>query len=163
MTDLRKKLNDAVEKAVPDILKADQVKRLDQLKVQAAGLQAFAKDDVVTALKLTDDQKDKIKTLSDDAAREMRELRQGGGGQGAFQKIAAMRKETLDKVQSVLTADQKKTWKDMTGDPFEVLFDLTAGLGPGANLIAFEVIGPDGDFDVDVYELGAADPKAFGQ
>jgi len=32
-----------------------------------------------------------------------------------------------------------------------------------ARTVAFEVIGADGDFDVDVYELGTVDPKAFGQ
>ena len=62
--------------------------------------------------------------------------RRGGGGgappdPSAFQermkKMAAMRKETLDKVQAVLTADQKKSWKDMTGDPFEVQFQRRRG------------------------------------
>jgi hypothetical protein len=45
----------------------------------------------------------------------------------------------------------------------EVLFDLAVALRAGPNLVAFEVIGAAGDFDVDVYELGAADRTAFGQ
>jgi len=44
-----------------------------------------------------------------------------------------------------------------------VLFDLTAALRAGPNPVAFEVVGADGNFDVDVYELGTVDPKAFGQ
>ena len=66
--------------------------------------------------------------------------RRGGGGGGgappdpsAFQermkKMAAMRKETLDRVTSVLTDDQKKTWKEMTGASFEIKFDFPPG-GP---------------------------------
>jgi hypothetical protein len=44
---------------------------------------------------------------------------------------------------------------------FEVLLDLTAELRPGPNVIAFEVVGLDGLFDLDVYEVRAADPKAL--
>src|SRR4051812_4759605 len=44
--EVRKKQNDELVKAAPDILKADQTKRLKQLEVQAAGLQAFTKDEV---------------------------------------------------------------------------------------------------------------------
>ena len=40
-----------------------------------------------------------------------------------MQKIAALRKESVQKVVDVLSADQKKTWKEMTGEPFEVKFE----------------------------------------
>jgi hypothetical protein len=42
-------------------------------------------------------------------------------------KMAALRKETMDKVTSVLTEDQKKTWKEMTGQPFEIKFEAPQG------------------------------------
>jgi hypothetical protein len=38
----------------------------------------------------------------------------------------------------------------------EVVFDVSSDLRPGANLIAFEVTGTDGEFDLDVYELRLA-------
>ncbi len=38
-----------------------------------------------------------------------------------------MRKQTEDKIAAVLTDDQKKQWKDMTGAPFT----FPAGPGPG--------------------------------
>jgi len=34
-------------------------------------------------------------------------------------KMAALNKETMEKVSGVLTDDQKKAWKDLTGEPFE--------------------------------------------
>jgi hypothetical protein len=42
-------------------------------------------------------------------------------------------------------------------DPFyshniEVQAEITSGLRPGANLIAFEITGTSGSFDLDVYE-----------
>jgi hypothetical protein len=121
--DLAKQENDDLEKALPDILKADQLKRFKQLEVQAAGLQAFSKDDVATALKLTDDQKKSIKDTQDELQKDVQDLfqnaGQGGDRAAAMQKIQTMRKDALDKVVNTLSDDQKKTWKDLTGEKFE--------------------------------------------
>src|SRR5260221_249101 len=74
------------------------------------------------------EQKDALKTITEDVAKQQRELSQGARGQGGAgggrgqanaEKMTALRKESLEKIQKMLTADQKKTWKDMTGDPFE--------------------------------------------
>jgi hypothetical protein len=121
--ELTRTVSEETLKAVSGVLSADQVKRLKQIELQQAGLQAFTRADVQKALSLTDEQKDAIKTLSDEAAKKRQELSQGGrrqgGGQGQSQ-FAAMRKENMEKVQKLLTADQKKTWKDLTGDAFEI-------------------------------------------
>jgi hypothetical protein len=106
--------------AVSEILKPDQLKRLKQIELQESGAQAFNRPDVQKALNLKDEQKEQIKTLTESAARDTRELRQGGGGAGAREKMAAMRKQTLDKVQALLTDEQKKSWKELTGEPFEL-------------------------------------------
>jgi Spy/CpxP family protein refolding chaperone len=126
--DITKKLNEAYTKAVSDILNADQKKRLGQIELQQAGLRAFTRADVVKALNLTDDEKSKLKDLSDDYNKQMQELRGAGGGGGGggrggnFQKMAELRKDFMDKSLNVLTDDQKKTWKDMTGEPFQLQF-----------------------------------------
>ena len=123
MTELRKSQNDDLAKALPDILKPEQTKRENQLLVQSAREQAFAKDDVATALKLTDDQKKSIKdsadTLQKDVADLMQNAGQGADRATAFTKARTMRQEGLDKIVASLTDDQKKTWKDLTGDKFE--------------------------------------------
>jgi len=138
--ELRKKMTDETNKALAEILKPEQNKRLKEITLQQEGARAFNEADVQKALNLTDEQKEKIKTINEDAAKDFRELfprgRRGGGGggppdQGAFKermtKMATMRKENLDKVLSVLNDDQKKTWKEITGAPFEVRFEF----GPG--------------------------------
>ena len=53
----------------------------------------------------------------------MREIQQSAGDdrQAAMQKIQALRKETNTKVMALMTDDQKKTWKEMTGEPFEIV------------------------------------------
>ena len=124
MADLRKQENDDLEKAVPDILKPDQLKRFKQLEVQAAGFQAFTKDDVGTALKLTDDQKKAIKDSSDELTKDIMDLMQNAGQdpdkrREAFTKATTMRQDAMDKVVNGLSDDQKKTWKDLTGDKFD--------------------------------------------
>jgi hypothetical protein len=116
----QRELNQTVAKetmaAVSNILKPEQLKRLHQIELQQAGTRAFTMPEVEKALTLTAEQKEKIKSIAEDSNKEMRELRQGG--QSNQEKIAALRKETNDKVQAVLTDEQKKTWKDLTGEPF---------------------------------------------
>lgn len=114
-------VNAEVMAAIGDILKPEQVKRLKQIELQQAGSRAFTRADVATALKLTDEQKEKIKTINEDAGKQLAELRQGGNAQNNREKIAAVNKETTEKVQGVLTDDQKKAFKEMTGEPFTIV------------------------------------------
>ena len=110
--------------------KPEQIKRLKQLGVQISGLQAFMNPSVVKALKLTDEQKEKITALNGEQREEMQNMfSNGGGGDPAEmqKKMATMRKEFLTKAVAVLTDDQKKEWKEQTGDPFE--FPAQAGFG----------------------------------
>jgi Spy/CpxP family protein refolding chaperone len=119
-------------RAIEGLLNADQLKRLKQIELQQAGANAFSRDDVQTALKLTDEQKTKVKEIADKFSREMREL-MGAGGRPTGrppaggrpnnpnqEKVTALRKQTNDDIQSVLTEDQKKAWKELTGAAFTV-------------------------------------------
>jgi len=44
-----------------------------------------------------------------------------------MQKLAQLRKQGMDKITALLTEDQKKSWKDLIGDPFEVRFERRPG------------------------------------
>jgi hypothetical protein len=120
--ELSKAVTGEILTALSDILKPEQVTRLKQIELQQDGTRAFTREDVQKALALKDDQKETIKTINDDTAKATREMFQGGQRTPETrEKIAALRKEALEKVQGVLTDDQKKTWKDMTGEPFQVV------------------------------------------
>jgi Spy/CpxP family protein refolding chaperone len=111
------------DKALADVLNADQMKRYHQLQLQQQGLSAVLQDKAVAdELKITDDQRTKIQTIVDDQRSAMRELFQGGGGggdrQAMMQKMQDLRKQTDEKIAAVLTDDQKSKWKEMTGAPF---------------------------------------------
>ena len=103
------------EQAVAGILNPDQTKRLHQIMLQLRGAGAFTDSKVADALNLTDDQKQKIQTIEEDARNSMREARQSGNRE----KAQEIRKDSLAKVMNVLTDEQKTKWKDMTGEPFK--------------------------------------------
>jgi Spy/CpxP family protein refolding chaperone len=132
MQEFMKESNEAGEKFVKDNLNADQQKRVKQIQYQAMGLRAFSNEDVAKALKLTDDQKEKIKGLSEEMQKDMQELRQGGFNQESMQKMRTLTKEYMVKASDTLNADQKKEWKDLTGDPFELQMQQGRGGRGGA-------------------------------
>jgi hypothetical protein len=84
---------------------------------------------VATELKLTDDQKDKIKEIQTQIGEDMRTAMQSLGVDPRNMsaedraKMNAKRNEinkaANDKIVALLTDDQKKSWKDMQGDPFK--------------------------------------------
>jgi Spy/CpxP family protein refolding chaperone len=137
-TEMQTKATAEAYKQLGDVLKEDQVKRLKQIDLQVAGLGAFSRAEVATALKITDEQKDKLRDVQTALGAEMRDLmeeygfgRPGGGG-GGFPKLdrdklaemqkkqAAIAKEAMGKVTAMLTDDQKTAWKELVGEPIDV-------------------------------------------
>lgn len=135
----REKGREAREAAIKDIekwqtaLKPEQSKRLKQIQLQVSGLNAFTEPDVQKELKLTDKQTAEIKDINENLTKDMRDLRNSGGGDFAkmMEKGRELRKEALDKVTGLLTDDQKKTWTEMVGEKFEMKFDGPPGGGKG--------------------------------
>jgi Spy/CpxP family protein refolding chaperone len=111
--------NKADDKAIAEILKPEQLTRLKQISLQQRGAQAFADAEVADALKLTSEQKDKIKALQDEARTQMRGLRQAGNREEARKKIEEIRKASAEKLNAVLTPEQQTKWKELTGEPFK--------------------------------------------
>jgi Spy/CpxP family protein refolding chaperone len=123
--ELQKIQSQDILKDLGDVLKPDQLKRFKQIELQVQGTRAFQDPEVQKELNLTDDQKDKIKTISEDAGKEMQEARKSSQGnfEEAGKKFRVIQKDAREKAVAVLTPEQKKTWKEMTGEPFEVKFE----------------------------------------
>lgn len=115
-------------KAMAGVLQPEQAKRLRQIELQASGAQAFANPEVQEALKLTAEQKEKIRDIGEDSREEMREIFESASGdrEEAMKKVTELRKETMTKVAALLTADQKESWKELTGEAFEIKFERPA-------------------------------------
>jgi Spy/CpxP family protein refolding chaperone len=126
---VRSELNQETYRELEGVLKPEQVKRLKQIDTQNSGIRAFSNTEVAASLKITDEQKEKLKGIADDLSKETREVFGGGGNtKGNFNRekfaenqktIQKLNKEALGKAIDLLTADQKTAWKDLTGEPFD--------------------------------------------
>lgn len=129
MAAIQAELNKELWKDVEKVLKPEQYTRVKQIAVQAMGIRAFTDKDTVEKLKLNDEQKEKIKTITDENQQEQaklgQEMFQGGGFdqekmQEFQKKQAELTKKAFDKAKEVLKDDQKKAWADLTGKEFDV-------------------------------------------
>jgi hypothetical protein len=130
-----KKIGEAELKALKDVLKEDQLKRLQQIRYQVRGLGIFQDEEVQKQLKLTDEQKEKINDIQKDLQKEMQEMFQGfkPGGGGDFQenmkKIQGIQKEAMTNATKVLKDDQKKQLDELVGKPFTYVPEFGRGRG----------------------------------
>ena len=121
MTALTKTMNTDVDKVVGEVLKPEQVKRFKEIRLQVLGSNAFGDEAIAKDLKVTDEQKGKIKDILADQQTQMREILMGAADdrEGAMKKVTELRKEMKTKIVALMTEDQKKAWAGMTGAAFE--------------------------------------------
>jgi Spy/CpxP family protein refolding chaperone len=103
-----------------------QKARLKELSLQSRGATALEDDEVIAALKITDEQKKKLADIREEGNKLIEEAMQalrGGGGGGdageARRKLGAMRKELTDKALAVLTPEQAKQLEKLKGAKFD--------------------------------------------
>jgi hypothetical protein len=128
------------EKAkLAEILLPHQLKRLNEIYLQIAGVGALQDEDVAKELNITADQKVKMTAVREEHSAKRREMFTGGGGGGdreaLMAKMTEMRKVEDEQVLGVLTADQKAKLTEMKGKPFDLpegaLRAGFGGRGPG--------------------------------
>ncbi|NBV46692.1 MAG: hypothetical protein EBR86_13915, partial [Planctomycetia bacterium] len=110
------------EKKVAAILDAKQAARLKQIRIQALGGRALMDESVVKELGVTEDQVAKAR----EAMMEVMQAGQGGGG-----NQAEMRQKLLDKMNTILTAEQKTKLESLKGPAFDVSKLQLRGAGGG--------------------------------
>jgi len=137
-----KSASDEAAKATAKIvegLSEQQKKRLRQIEIQVGGLRALTKDEVATALNLTDTQKAQIKEIADETTKDVSEMMKNArGDKEKFAEVRTktekLRKEALDRVTKTFNDEQKKTYKNMAGEPFNYQPEFGGGAGrPGRN------------------------------
>jgi serine/threonine protein kinase len=110
----------ANESDVSQILTAEQNRRLNQIALQLQGPSVFRDTDVVAALKLTADQKERIRAIEADTFFGAMESPHGGRG---WRDPGKMHREKLNKaserILALLTPAQLGRWKELTGEPFK--------------------------------------------
>jgi delta 1-pyrroline-5-carboxylate dehydrogenase len=123
-------LQDDLAKTIESILLPNQLKRLKEIALQQSGAQAINDPKIQEALKLTDDQKAKIKKVGEDAMQKMRSLFEGGGDmQENMTKMREMRQDTEKQLLAVLTDAQKQDLEKMKGKKLEIPESELGGRG----------------------------------
>jgi hypothetical protein len=133
------------EKAkLAEILLPHQIKRLDEIFVQQAGVAALMDEDIANQLGISEAQKAKLAEVrqANDETRGalMREMFQGGGDgdrEANRAKFEGLQKAGEGKLLSVLTPDQQKKFEAMRGKPFAMPENTGrfggGNRGPGGN------------------------------
>jgi hypothetical protein len=123
-------------KKADEILKANldakQLARLEELRIQREGAGALARTEVAAKLKLTDDQKEKIKTALESGQMDFRAIGRDASQedrQKAMEEFRAKREKANADALAVLTADQTAALEAMKGAKFE--FPAFGGFGGG--------------------------------
>jgi Spy/CpxP family protein refolding chaperone len=119
---------------IAGILDDKQKARLKEIRLQQRGPQGLTDKELAEALKLTDDQVNKIKEIVDAMQKEIQDAfqsaGQGGDRTAMREKMTKLRKDTGDKILAVLTPDQKTSYDKMLGTKID-LPQGGAGFGGG--------------------------------
>lgn len=99
------------DEKIKQILKPEQITRLEQLVLQESGLSALSDETVANSLKLTAEQKQQLQELQDAYLEKMR----AGGFQMPREERDQLRTERDASLEKVLTADQRKQWEAKLG------------------------------------------------
>ncbi|WP_276664567.1 hypothetical protein, partial [Rhodopirellula baltica] len=106
------------------VLTLEQMERLDEIGIQAQGLMALSSPEVQEALTMTEDQKKKLTEIRSGMEtkmrEEMREIMQSRDREKMQTAMESMRENMEKEVMAVLTAEQKKKFEEMKGDPFDL-------------------------------------------
>lgn len=120
------------QETLAKILLPHQLKRLNEIYIQVAGVRALQDSQVAEALKITDKQKQEMAEVQQSGQSGLRELFQGGDREQIREKMAEFQKEQEEKLLNCLTAQQKAEFVKMKGEKFELPEDaLRGGFGPG--------------------------------
>jgi len=120
----RQKSYEKLEPFLKETLKADQLKRFQQLKRQYDTPAIMLQPEIVKELTITDEQRKQFMGLVKDMQKEigplMKEAQSGGNPQEIRPKVIKLRLDCQGKIEALLSDAQKKQWQEMIGKPFVI-------------------------------------------
>jgi hypothetical protein len=109
-------ISEQTNKAVVGVLNPDQVKRLREIDLQERGPMALYDPEVRKSLKITDEQLGKLKNLADDSLQQVQKAYDARD----MKKVREVVRSAQQKLADILTDEQKRTWREMLGKPFDL-------------------------------------------
>ena len=131
-------LNRILEEKIAESLTAEQRVRLHQLELQNLGVAAFDREEVISALNLTNDQLNEIRKIKEETqaglVESTNELRRQGdsGIAGIRERLEELAREREVKSQAVLTEEQRQTWEQLLGPKGTAITARTVPTAPPA-------------------------------
>ncbi len=109
------------EAEVARLLRPEQMRRFKQIALQNQGLAAFRTSEIIAALKLTDEQRERLRVIEFEAFVPPEPPRPGALPADPPRKtFEEVREAAMARAQDVLTAEQRRQWKELTGEPFKM-------------------------------------------
>jgi hypothetical protein len=116
----REELHKGFLKVMQQVLNSEQTARIEQIGLQVRGPAAFGETEIHESLRLSDEQKAKVKAILEDGTKRMREaLEKDIKGKGA-RDAAGLRRVLMGKLVKVLNYDQRKRWQELVGPEFQI-------------------------------------------
>jgi Spy/CpxP family protein refolding chaperone len=116
-------------KRIAEILTAEQMKRLKQIRLQVEGVAAINSHEVAMTLGLTKDQRKTLKALQEQIGKQVQEAVTELKGLTVderkqkmpefYAKVEAIRKNTTEQALAVLTSSQRKEFEEMQGEKID--------------------------------------------
>ena len=107
-----------------EILKPEQLKRLNEIVIQVQGAAAVSDPEVAGQLEITEQQKEEITKVRREAVEknrdELRLLNRSQDREALRKKMTELRQATDDKILGVLTPAQRHKFDALKGSPFEL-------------------------------------------
>ena len=120
----RQKAHEKLAALLKETLKEEQLKQLRQLVLQQEGLYALGHPEVAAELKFTDEQKKQFTSVLQELQKKIepliQEAQSGGNPEEIRPKVMKLHKQYEGKIDGILSDAQKKHWKEMLGEPFEL-------------------------------------------
>jgi len=107
--------NSSVHKTANEILDPQSRGRFNQLWNQYRGYDVFNDPETKQKLNLTDEQMQKFRQASQDYYTQQN---QGGTGADAERRWSEGRRKMGENINSILNEQQRQTWREMTGEPY---------------------------------------------
>jgi Spy/CpxP family protein refolding chaperone len=117
---------DKMQKQLAEILKPEQVLRLQGIRLQVAGVGGLLLPETVKALTITAEQTEKLRTIQQETMGAMRGMADLSQDERRT-KMAETQKDTLAKAMEVLTPPQRETLEKLKGKILKI--ELPAGRG----------------------------------
>jgi Spy/CpxP family protein refolding chaperone len=107
-------------KGARNVFNDEQRTRYQQLYYQYGGFNSLGDPDVAKRLNLTPEQRRNLNASIDWSSRQLQDINKTGATDHdkAVQMYRDYQKQYQDRFSKLLTPEQQKTWRDMTGEPY---------------------------------------------